>query len=221
MTAPSGPRSLTVGASAASPTFRPPAAPVKSTEEFQYLAVLLSIVLGLGVTQLLTGVGRLVQARDRVRAYWPPLAWVALLLLIHVQTWWAMFDMRDHRGWTLLKFLVVLATPACLYLMAALVLPDVAEATAGGRELDLRAHYYAQARWFYGAAAAVIVSSLLRPLVMDGGLPLDADRGFQVGFLALVGAAVAVRRPRVHEGVTAVAGVLLVAYNALLFARLR
>ena len=45
--------------------------PVTSTEEFQYLAVLLSIVLGLGVTQLLTGVGRLVQARGRVRPYWP------------------------------------------------------------------------------------------------------------------------------------------------------
>ena len=194
---------------------------MKSTEEFQYLAVLLSIVLGLGVTQLLTGVGRLVQARERVRAYWPALAWVALLLLIHVQTWWAMFDMRDHVGWTLLKFLVVLATPALLYLMTALVLPDVAEATAGGRTLDLRAHYYAQARWFYGAAGAVIGSSLLRPVVMDGRLPLDADRAMQLGFLALTGAAAAVRRPRVHEAITAVAAVLLVAYDALLFARLR
>ena len=131
-------RTLTAGAPVGA-RCPPPAVPVKSTEEFQYLAVLLSIVLGLGVTQLLTGVGRLVQARARVRAYWPPLAWVGLLLLIHVQTWWAMFDLRDHRGWTLLKFLVVLATPACLSLMTALVLPDVAEATGGGRELDLRA----------------------------------------------------------------------------------
>ena len=194
---------------------------VKSTEEFQYLAVLLSIVLGLGLTQLLTGVGRLVQARQRVRLYWPPLAWVGMLLLIHVQTWWAMFDMRAHRGWTLLTFLVVLATPACLYLMAALVLPDIAEATGEDRVLDLRTHYFAQRPWFYGAGAAVIASSLLRPVVMDGRLPLDLDRGLQVVFLTLVVAAAGVRRPRFHELVTAAFAALLVMYVATLFASLR
>ncbi len=194
---------------------------MKSTEEFEYLAVLLSIVLGLGVTQLLTGVGRLVQARGRVRAYWPTLVWVALLLLVHVQAWWAMFEMRTHGAWTFLKFLVVLLTPASLYLMAALVLPDVAESTAGGNTLDLRAHYYAQTRWFYGAAALVVVVSLLRPLAMDGRVPLDLDRGLQLVLLALFAAGAAVRRPRVHEVMTATAAVLLVAYVALLFARLR
>jgi hypothetical protein len=106
---------------------------VKSTDEFQYLAVLLSIVLGLGVTQLLTGVGRLVQARHAVRPYWPPLVWVALLLLVHVQSWWAMFELRTHAPWTFLQFLVVLLTPTTLYLMAALALPDVAESTTDGR----------------------------------------------------------------------------------------
>ncbi len=194
---------------------------MKSTEEFQYLAVLLSIVLGLGVTQLLTGVGRLVQARGRVRAYWPALAWVGMLLLIHVQSWWAMFELRDHRGWTFLKFLVVLLTPAALYLMAALALPDVAEATAEGRVLDLRTHYYAQVRWFFGAAALVIASSLLRPLVFDGRLPLDADRGVQLVFLGMAVAGTRARRPRYHEAMTLVAAALLVGYVALLFARLR
>lgn len=194
---------------------------MKSTEEFQYLAVLLSIVLGLGVTQLLTGVGRLVQARGRVRTYWPTLVWVGLLLLIHVQTWWAMFELRTHAGWTLLTFGVVLLTPVCLYLMAALVLPDVAEATGEGCVLDLRAHYYAQTRWFLGAAGGVIVSSLLRPVVMDGRMPLDLDRGLQLVFLALIAAGAVVRRPRYHEAMTAAVAVLLVVYVALLFARLR
>jgi hypothetical protein len=194
---------------------------VKSTEEFEYLAVLLSIVLGLGVTQLLTGVGRLVQARGRVRPYWPTLAWIAMLLLIHVQAWWAMFELRDHRGWTFAKFLVVLLTPAALYLMAALVLPDVAESTAEGRVLDLQAHYYAQLRWFFGAGAIVIASSLLRPVAMDGRFPVDTDRGIQLVFLGFTVAGAVVRRPRYHEAMTLVGAALLTGYVALLFARLR
>ena len=44
-------------------------------DAFSYLSVLISIVLGLGVTQLLTGFGRLIEARDRVRSYGPVLIW--------------------------------------------------------------------------------------------------------------------------------------------------
>jgi hypothetical protein len=203
---------------------------VKPTDEFQYLTVLVSIILGLGVTQLLTGAGRLVQARARVRAYAPALVWLALLLLIHVQSWWAMFDMRDHQGWTFPKFLVVLAHPICLYLMTALVLPDVAEAAGtgdadaggdGARTLDLRRHYYAQARWFFGAGLGVVASSILRPVALDGRLPLDLDRAIQGVFVALMAGAMWTRRARYHETVAALGVVLYVVYVAALFTRLR
>lgn len=194
---------------------------MRSTEEFQYLGVLVSIILGLGLTQLLTGVGRLIQARTRVRVHWPTLVWVGLLLLIHVQAWWAMFDMRAHASWTFLKFGVVLLTPTGLYLMAALVLPDVAEATEAGEVLDLRAHYVAQTRWFYGAALLVACSSLARPLVMDGAIPVDADLAFHLAFIALAAAGAWSRRPRWHEATTALMAALFVGYVVLLFARLR
>ncbi|HZF68440.1 MAG TPA: hypothetical protein VEZ47_10410 [Gemmatirosa sp.] len=194
---------------------------MRATEEFQYLAVLLSIILGLGLTQLLTGIGRLIQARARVRGYWPVLAWVALLLLIHVQAWWAMFEMRAHAPWTFLEFGVVLLTPTGLYLMAALVLPDVAEATEEGERLDLRAHYHAQTRWFYGAALLVVLSSLARPLALDGGIRRDADLAFHLVFTALAVVGLSSRRPRWHEVITGLMAALLVSYVLLLFARLR
>lgn len=189
-----------------------------ATEEFQYLTVFVSIILGLGITQLLTNVGRLAQARGRVRVYWPAALWVAMLFFILVQSWWAMFDMRDHRGWTFLAFLVVLMTPTSLYLMTALALPEVD--VRSGEPVDLRAHYYAHRRWFFGAAAAVIISSLLRPLVIDGRIPLDLDRGIQLVFLALVGCAMIVRREGFHKTVALGIAALYAAYVTLLFTQL-
>jgi hypothetical protein len=194
---------------------------VRSTEEFQYLAVLLSIILGLGLTQLLTGIGRLVQARARVRAYWPVLVWAGVLLLVHVQAWWAMVELRAHAPWTFLAFGVVLLTPTGLYLMSALVLPDVAEATAPGERLDLRAHYYAQARWFFGAALLVLLSSLARPLVLVGAVPVDANLAFHSAFIGMALAGARSRSARGHEVGTAITATLVVAYVVLLFARLR
>lgn len=79
------------------------------------MSVLISIILGLGITQLVTGLGRLIQARRRIQPYAPTLTWVALLLVIHVQTWWSMLDLRanyfDQARWffSLLVLLLVVS----------------------------------------------------------------------------------------------------------------
>jgi hypothetical protein len=39
-------------------------------DPFSYLSVLTSIVLALGITRILSGLGRLEQTRGRVRIYW-------------------------------------------------------------------------------------------------------------------------------------------------------
>ena len=67
-------------------------------DEFSYLSVLLSIILGLAVTQILTGFRGLLQSRARVQVYWPAIAWAFLLLVICAQSWWAMFGLRSHHA---------------------------------------------------------------------------------------------------------------------------
>jgi len=136
-------------------------------DQFSYLTVLISIILGLGITQLLSGLGRLLQARRNVRLYWPALAWVGILLVVHVQTWWAMFGLRSFQNWTFVSFLLVLLQPIVLYLLSALVLPDPGSETA----LNLRDHYFAHARWFFILAVSLLAVSLLRDLVLAGSLP--------------------------------------------------
>jgi hypothetical protein len=42
---------------------------------FEYLSVLISIVLGLGITQLLLGFSRWLEQRKSFRAYGPAIAW--------------------------------------------------------------------------------------------------------------------------------------------------
>jgi hypothetical protein len=58
-------------------------------DEFGYLAVILSIILGLSVTQLLQGLSQVINARDRARIYGPAIGWALPLLVIDLQPWWA------------------------------------------------------------------------------------------------------------------------------------
>src|SRR5205085_4787758 len=113
---------------------------------FGYLSVLLSIILGLAITQVLQGLRALLIARSRVTMFWPSIAWCGLLLLVDVQGWWAMFGLRLKGSWTFVEFGIVLLQVLVLYMLAALVLPDV---DRDGR-VDLRAFYFAHARWFFG-----------------------------------------------------------------------
>src|SRR5204863_8181191 len=98
--------------------------PPRHMDAFSYLSVLLSIIIGLGITQLLMAGGRLIRHRDRVRVDWLPLLWAAVLLIVFVQVWWSMFGLRTYNEWNFFRFLLVLSPTSALYMMAALVLPN-------------------------------------------------------------------------------------------------
>jgi len=186
-------------------------------DEFNYLAVLISIILGLGITQLLTGLGKLINTRANVRWYWPVAAWTGFLLIIHIQTWWAMFGLRNHKEWDFLAFLVVLLQPILLYLLSALVLPDL---TAQTSVVDLRANYYSHSRWFFSLAMAVVVISLLRDIILNGRLPELLNTSIQVLFFIFGAGAVATRREWYHKLLIPINALLYGVYIVALFARL-
>ena len=89
-------------------------------DEFSYLSVLISVILGLAVTQILKGFRGILLSRTRIRIYWPVIAWAALLLLICVQSWWAMFELRHYQPWTFAAFAVVLLQTILTYMLAGL-----------------------------------------------------------------------------------------------------
>jgi hypothetical protein len=186
-------------------------------DAFSYLAVLLSIIVGLAITQLLSGVGRMLQARDRIRIYWPSLAWLSMLLMIDIQTWWSMFAMRPHRDWNFFAFLVVLAQPTILYLLAILVLPDFS--TPG--VLDFRENYYSQRRWFFGLLVVLLIASIGKDVVLSGTLPDRLNFGGQLIFLVGSASLAITPRERYHKAMAPIAVLMFAAYIATLFTRLR
>lgn len=185
-------------------------------DEFNYLGVLVSIVLGLGITQLLTGVGALIQQRAAVRVYWPSLAWAGILLLIHVQTWWSLYGLRDYGRWTFSTFLIVLLQPIVLYLLSVLVLPTAPPA----EPFDLRDHYRAQAGWFFGLLGVLLLVSLAKDFALSGALPDGLNVAFHLVFLVLAGVGALTRSEAFHRANAALTAVLIGAYIATLFSRL-
>jgi hypothetical protein len=185
-------------------------------DAFSYLSVLISIILGLGITQILTGLGRLLQSRHRTRMYWPSVLWAGLLLQIDVQAWWSMFGLRHYNDWTFGGFFVVLLQPITLYLLAALVLPEFS--TADG--VDLETTYYGHARWFFGLALFLLVVSLSKDLILNHRLPGAPNLLSHGVFLLLWTTALVTVNRRAHEVVAVLSQIFGLIYTGMLFAHL-
>jgi hypothetical protein len=176
---------------------------------FEHLAVFVSIVLGLSVTQLLASVHRLAVARARVRFYWLPLLWVALIFVTQVEWWWAIYAMRQRTAWNFVYFLFVVLSPVSLYLAAAFALPDVEPNTC----VDLRESYYANRGWFFGAVAVGPVLDAARRATQagtwrDAGVVSNLVSAVMVATLAVS------RRPAYHAAVTLSVAALFLAFIA-------
>ena len=186
-------------------------------DAFSYLSVLLSIILGLGLTQLLTAAGRLIRHRDRVRADWLPLLWSAVLLVVYVQVWWAMFGLRSLREWTFIEFLLVLAQTTTLYMMAAVILPEQVDDSG----VDLATHYERHHRWFFGFFLATLCISIVKDLVITGHLPVVANVVFHGLFAALCIGAIIAHGRRVQLALGVLGTAAIATYIGLLFTKLR
>ncbi len=111
---------------------------------FEFIAALMSIIIGLGVTNLLAGAGRAFYRRrenplDEVHI----VLTVATLLLLVLQ-WWVTFKWNTEINWSFDKFLVLIVWTVTLYMLTVFLYPpDLSEAEEHqGRFERNRSGYY-------------------------------------------------------------------------------
>jgi len=184
-------------------------------DSFSYLSVLLSIVIGLAITQVLQGLRALMLARGSTRLYAPSLIWAGLMLVIATQMWWASFGLHDHREWTFGIFGLILLQFALFYLASGLVLLDLDPA-----QIDLERDYYRNRGWFFGLLAAAALASLLKDLALEGQLPELPNLLFHFVLVGTCAVAMATANRTYHLLLAPTSLALFVGYVALLFARL-
>lgn len=185
--------------------------------QFEYLSVLVSIIIGLGLSHLLSSTARLIQLRHRARLYGPTLCWMALLFLAHIQIWWVAFDRRGDAEWNFFSFLLYLLIPITVFVLSYLIVPDL----EGGGQVDLKASYYGNRVWVFGLFGLLPLISLGEEYVHDDRIPMDADLLFRLGFLALALCGAGIRSERYHAVNAGLGLLLFFLYIFVLFLQLQ
>src|SRR5919108_2227327 len=125
---------------------------------FEYLSVLISIILALGMTRVLAGVGEMLQARSRRHIYWVHVVWIVNLFTYLVVAWWIFYRWRNQQLWNFYLFVFVLISPTILYLASMLLFPPEAGI---GESVDYKAHYYANHRAFFAIFSMFTVADIV------------------------------------------------------------
>jgi hypothetical protein len=183
---------------------------------FDYLTVLISIVLGLAMANVLARLAAVLTARERIDFYWPPIVWAIWLFFICAQHWWAQWGIRHTSEWNFVTFWLELLVPVDLFLLAALVLPERAEHGT----LDLGEWYVRNQRWFFAIMFFLPALSIAEEVARTGRMHSALNLGFLVAFDVVIVAAYFLRSRRAQEWITAQAMVMTLLYVALLFLRL-
>jgi hypothetical protein len=185
-------------------------------EAFGYVSVIISVVIGLGLSHLLTGAAELVKARRRVKFYWVHLLWVVLTFVGHIFLWWTMWNLRLVRDWSFFSFLLLLLAPVLLYVAAAFLIPKV-ESDAS---VNLREYFYENHSAFFSVNAAFTALLGMENWLLTGRLsPAPVTVVFAVWFVLLCISAV-VKSARYHAAISLLFGLLFVLFILLFGLRL-
>ncbi len=115
---------------------------------FGHLGVLVSIVVGLSISQVLFGFGQLLRRRGSHQFDAAYLLCNAIILVVLVDCWWGVFSWRDTTNWSYPTTWFVLLNPLLVTMAAQLLPPDWDE-----RPLDIHAMYHRNHRLIFGLLA--------------------------------------------------------------------
>jgi len=125
---------------------------------FEFLLVVVSILLGLGITELLSGVVRVL--RGELPAGRLHTLWILIVFLVQGQLAWGLWLLRSVEEWRYPEFLLLLSGPIVLYMAAAVLFP----ATASSGNLD--AHLMRRRRAFFLLMVAYVCFTALFELFL-------------------------------------------------------
>jgi hypothetical protein len=117
-------------------------------DAFSYLSIVPSIIIALGITRLLTGIGRILENRTWIKIYPVHLLWGLNVLLFMMLNWWILFRWETQQEWTFALFIFLLLTPTVSFLLSVILFPDPFH-----KKMDFKENFYEDHRWFFALAS--------------------------------------------------------------------
>lgn len=169
---------------------------IGSHEVYSHVRILIGVVLGLGLTRLLSGIAGIVQHPGKRPLYVTHLLWVAIMVVLIVHFWWWEFGLIRVPVWRFELFCFILTYAFLHYLLATLLFPESMEEYSGYKD-----YFLSRRRWIFGLLIAVFAADYADTLIKGRehleALGVEYQARLIVGIL-LFAVAICTRNLRFH-----------------------
>ncbi len=134
--------------------------------DFEFLSVLISIVIGFGLTHLLSGLGRAFYFRNQNKMDAVHVAWTITVFFVLVLNWWVLLLWRDVHHWNFVVFFTVIMWVTTMYVLALALYPPNLSGQVDYGELFVR-----NRNWFLSTWVIMCLLDLITTSERDQALP--------------------------------------------------
>lgn len=148
--------------------------------DFEFLSVLISIVIGFGLTHLLGGLGRAFHFRRENKMDAVHFAWTITVFFVLILNWWVFLLWREFEIWTFTVFFTVILWTTSLYALALTLYPPRLS-----KNVDYRAMFETNRTWFLSTFTIMCLLDLTVTFIRDQAVPELSYTAF-VGHFAVI-----------------------------------
>ena len=157
---------------------------------FEFILVLMTVIVSLGIAELLGGVVRVLQHELKPgHLHW---LWVLLIFNMQIQWLWFSWNFRDRSSWLFPEFMLLIAPPILLYMSAAVLFPSTSASD------DLDAHFFRRRRPFFLLTIATIVLFGLSHRFLEDGDLASVPNAFRLALILMCVGLIFTTRRGIH-----------------------
>ena len=172
---------------------------------FEYLSVLVSIVIALGISEVTIAWARVLQQKAAPKIYWLHGFWSVFSLFLMIQFWWGFWRYRTVEIWSLTSLVTSLTVVITLSLCALMLVPRIHVDNG----FDSQATYFDNSpRFFFLGGCFIVLVGAMDTMIL-GSPKMDAENLFRgAGAIVAFGMA-ATKSKKIHTAFVFVSIVLL------------
>jgi hypothetical protein len=126
---------------------------------FAYVRTIISIIVGLSIGRLLTGLARFVQHPSHQKIYPVHLVWTFFMLLNVIYFWWWEFHLANV-AWTFVLYCFVIIYASTFFFLCTMLFPDTMYEYTGFRD-----YFMSRRKWFFGILIATFLLDVIDTLI--------------------------------------------------------
>jgi len=147
-------------------------------DQFFHVRIIISMILGLGLTHLIRGSVGFIQHPDHKKIYSVHLLWVFYVFLLLIHFWWWEYHLKTLPQWFFYDYFFIICYILIFYMICAILYPDDLEGYKGYED-----YFYSRKKWFFGLLAICFTADLVDTAIKGMNYFLRVNTEYYLRFI--------------------------------------